>query len=199
MRNLPGSPSFSGNLFRRTAKQYLFNEVLESSQSLSLPRSTNWRSYRLRDKLRDLDFRIFSLGHRRLDVFSASVANRMHCVLSRLGFIFHHLRKKRRWRLKNPPSKHFVFEEPELGKQELGKLEVGKPRVDKQEQEENQEVELDLTSSEDDTWRKELGNEFQNKIIPSKNRSRRSDLVEISNVSMQFFFVMSKKLLVLNK
>nr|GEZ70278.1 hypothetical protein [Tanacetum cinerariifolium] len=34
--------------------------------------------------------------------------------------------------LKNPPSKHLVFEESELDKQELGKLEVGKPRVDKQ-------------------------------------------------------------------
>nr|GEX52938.1 hypothetical protein [Tanacetum cinerariifolium] len=34
--------------------------------------------------------------------------------------------------VKNPPSKHLVFEEPELDKQELGKLEVGKPRVDKQ-------------------------------------------------------------------
>nr|GFC18588.1 hypothetical protein [Tanacetum cinerariifolium] len=32
----------------------------------------------------------------------------------------------------NPPSKHLVFEEPELDKQELGKLEVGKPGVDKQ-------------------------------------------------------------------
>nr|GFB80324.1 hypothetical protein [Tanacetum cinerariifolium] len=39
-----------------------------------------------------------------------------------------------RWRLrlKNPPSKHLVFEEPELVK-----LEVGKPGVDTQEQEEN--------------------------------------------------------------
>nr|GFD19186.1 hypothetical protein [Tanacetum cinerariifolium] len=54
--------------------------------------------------------------------------------------------------LKNPHSKHLVFEEPELDKQELGKLEVGKPRVDKQEREENQEVEFDLTSSEDDSW-----------------------------------------------
>nr|GFC06650.1 hypothetical protein [Tanacetum cinerariifolium] len=35
---------------------------------------------------------------------------------------------------------------------ELGKLEVGKPGVDKQEQEENQEDEFDLTSSEDDSW-----------------------------------------------
>nr|GEX12064.1 hypothetical protein [Tanacetum cinerariifolium] len=35
-------------------------------------------------------------------------------------------------KLKNPPSKHLVFEEPKLDKQELGKLEVGKPRVDKQ-------------------------------------------------------------------
>nr|GEU52261.1 hypothetical protein [Tanacetum cinerariifolium] len=73
----------------------------------------------------------------------------MQCVLSRLYFIFHHLRKKRkrRWnlRLKNPSSKHPVFEEPELDKQELGKVEVGKPGVDKQ------EVEFDLTSSEDDS------------------------------------------------
>nr|GFA52520.1 hypothetical protein [Tanacetum cinerariifolium] len=70
-------------------------------------------------------------------------------VLCRLWFIFHHLRKKRRrsWnlRLKNPPSKHLVFEEPELDKQELSKMEVGKPRVEKQ------EVEFDLTSSEDDS------------------------------------------------
>nr|GFD40792.1 hypothetical protein [Tanacetum cinerariifolium] len=50
---------------------------------------------------------------------------------------------------KNHPSKHFVFEEPELDKQELSKLEVGKPRVDKQG--ENQEVEFDLTSSEEDS------------------------------------------------
>nr|GFC64229.1 hypothetical protein [Tanacetum cinerariifolium] len=45
-----------------------------------------------------------------------------------------------------------MFEEPELDKQELGKLEVGKPGDDKQEWEENQEVEFDLTSSEDDSW-----------------------------------------------
>nr|GEX00272.1 reverse transcriptase domain-containing protein [Tanacetum cinerariifolium] len=54
----------------------------------------------------------FILDHQRLDVFSAS----------------HHLRKKisQRWnlRLKNPPLKHLMFEEPELDKQELGKLEV---------------------------------------------------------------------------
>nr|GEU66811.1 hypothetical protein [Tanacetum cinerariifolium] len=76
---------------------------------------------------------------------------RLHYVLCRLWFIFHHLRKKRsqRWnlRLKNPPLKHLVFEEPELGK-----LEVGKPGVDKQEREENQEVKFDLISSEDDNW-----------------------------------------------
>nr|GFC70426.1 hypothetical protein [Tanacetum cinerariifolium] len=52
--------------------------------------------------------------------------------------------------LKNPPLKHLVFEELELDKQQLGKQEVGKPGVDKQE--ENQEVEFDLTSSEDDSW-----------------------------------------------
>nr|GEZ74574.1 hypothetical protein [Tanacetum cinerariifolium] len=34
--------------------------------------------------------------------------------------------------MKNPLSKHLVFEEPELDKQELGELKVGKPRVDKQ-------------------------------------------------------------------
>nr|GEW32014.1 hypothetical protein [Tanacetum cinerariifolium] len=45
-----------------------------------------------------------------------------------------------------------MFEYQELGKQDLGKLEVGKPGVDKQEREENQEVEFDLTSSEDDSW-----------------------------------------------
>nr|GFC28089.1 hypothetical protein [Tanacetum cinerariifolium] len=77
----------------------------------------------------------------------------MHCVLCRLWFIFHHLRKerRRRWnlRLKNPPLKHLVFEKPELDKQELGKLEVGKLGVDKQA--ENQKVEFDLTSSEDDS------------------------------------------------
>nr|GEZ47760.1 hypothetical protein [Tanacetum cinerariifolium] len=134
--------------------------------------------------------------------------------------------------MKNPPLKHLVFEESELDKQELGKLEVGKPGVDKQEREENQEVEFDLTSSEDNSWRKELVDEFRNKIIPSENRSRgfflqpnsgctlkrnwkkhklnrrirnvwelqgRSDLVEISNVSMRVFFAMIKKLLILNK
>nr|GFD14126.1 hypothetical protein [Tanacetum cinerariifolium] len=79
----------------------------------------------------------------------AFVVSRMHCVLCRLWFIFHHLRKKRR--LKNSPSKHLVFEASELDKQELGKLEVGKPGVDKQEREENQEVEFDLTSSKDDS------------------------------------------------
>nr|GFA44544.1 hypothetical protein [Tanacetum cinerariifolium] len=57
---------------------------------------------------------------------------------------------KQAW-LKNPPSKHLVFEELELDKQELGKLEVRKLRVDKQEREENHEVEFDLTSSEDDS------------------------------------------------
>nr|GEW68480.1 putative reverse transcriptase domain-containing protein [Tanacetum cinerariifolium] len=50
-------------------------------------------------------------------------------------------------KLKNPPSKHLVFEEPELCK-----LQVRKLRVDKQEWEENQEDEFDLTSSEDDSW-----------------------------------------------
>nr|GEW25129.1 hypothetical protein [Tanacetum cinerariifolium] len=35
--------------------------------------------------------------------------------------------------LKNPPSKHLVFEEPELDRQEPDKLVVGKPGVDKQE------------------------------------------------------------------
>nr|GEW02483.1 reverse transcriptase domain-containing protein [Tanacetum cinerariifolium] len=34
--------------------------------------------------------------------------------------------------MKNPPSKHLVFEEPKLNKQELGKIEVGKLGVDKQ-------------------------------------------------------------------
>nr|GFA48708.1 reverse transcriptase domain-containing protein [Tanacetum cinerariifolium] len=50
--------------------------------------------------------------------------------------------------LKNPSSKHLVFEEAELDKQELGKLKVGKPGVDKQE---NKEDKFDLTSSEDDS------------------------------------------------
>nr|GFA10144.1 hypothetical protein [Tanacetum cinerariifolium] len=36
MRNLSGSPSFSGNFLRRTAKQCSFNGVLASSNSLSL-------------------------------------------------------------------------------------------------------------------------------------------------------------------
>nr|GFB90888.1 hypothetical protein [Tanacetum cinerariifolium] len=34
--------------------------------------------------------------------------------------------------LKNPPSKHLVFKEPELDRQEPDKLVVGKPGVDKQ-------------------------------------------------------------------
>nr|GEZ53629.1 hypothetical protein [Tanacetum cinerariifolium] len=41
--------------------------------------------------------------------------------------------------LRNPPSKHLVFEEPELDKQEPDKLVVGKPEA----REENQEVEFD--------------------------------------------------------
>nr|GFB89319.1 hypothetical protein [Tanacetum cinerariifolium] len=172
IKNLLGSPSFSGNFFRRTVEQCSFNGVLESSQSLSLLVNkllidgpnfgigirasaklilkfkslkiwkifSRWSLALSRslcscnldgDRLRDLDFGSFSLDHQRLDVFSDSVVSRMQCVLSRLGFIFHHLRKKRR--LKNPPSKHLVFKEPELDKQELGKLEVGKPGVDKQE------------------------------------------------------------------
>nr|GEW37259.1 reverse transcriptase domain-containing protein [Tanacetum cinerariifolium] len=49
-------------------------------------------------------------------------------------------------RVKNPLLKNLMFEESELGK-----LEVGKPGVDKQERKENQEVEFDLTSSEDDS------------------------------------------------
>nr|GEW48905.1 hypothetical protein [Tanacetum cinerariifolium] len=77
-------------------------------------------------------------------------------------------------KLKKSPLKHLVFEEPELDKQELGKLEVRKPGVDKQEREENQVVKFDLTSSEDDSWRKQLADEFQNKITPSENRSRGS-------------------------
>nr|GEX69912.1 hypothetical protein [Tanacetum cinerariifolium] len=121
--------------------------------------STNRSNYRLRDwrsnGIRVKNWR-FRLDNLRLDVFSAFVVSRIHCVLYRIWFIFHRLRKKRRrgWnlRLKNPPSKHIVFEELELGKQELGKLEVGKQGVDKQEREENQEDEFDLTSSEDDSW-----------------------------------------------
>nr|GEY22609.1 reverse transcriptase domain-containing protein [Tanacetum cinerariifolium] len=58
----------------------------------------------------------------RLDVFSASVVSKIYCVLCRLWFIFHHLRKKRRrgWnlRLKNPPLKHLVFEGQKLDRQE---------------------------------------------------------------------------------
>nr|GEW42913.1 hypothetical protein [Tanacetum cinerariifolium] len=108
IRNLPGSPSFSA--FSRFLSSFLLD------------------GYGIED---------FRLDNLRLDVFSASVVSRIQCVLCRLLFIFHHLRKKRRRRLKNPPLKHLVFKEPELDKQELGKLEVGKPRVDKQEQEEN--------------------------------------------------------------
>nr|GEZ54002.1 hypothetical protein [Tanacetum cinerariifolium] len=67
-------------------------------------------------------------------------------------FLILHFGWIRNRRLKNAPSKHLVFEEPELDKQELGKMEVGKLRVDKQEREENQEVEFDLTSSEKDSW-----------------------------------------------
>nr|GEX08071.1 PI-PLC X domain-containing protein At5g67130 [Tanacetum cinerariifolium] len=98
--------------------------------------STNQSNYRLRDRLKDLDFGSFSLDYRRLDVFGASVVRMSYRVLCRLWFIFDHLRKRRRrrrnLRLKKPPSKHLVFEELELDKQELGKLEVGKPEVDKQ-------------------------------------------------------------------
>nr|GEX30510.1 hypothetical protein [Tanacetum cinerariifolium] len=50
----------------------------------------------------------------------------------------------------------------ELGKQDLGKLEVGKPGVDKQEREENQEVEFDLTSSEDDSCKNEHHHKLHN-------------------------------------
>nr|GFA43970.1 hypothetical protein [Tanacetum cinerariifolium] len=94
--------------------------------------STNQSNYRIGNRLRDLDYGSFSLDHRRLDVFGTSAVRRSYRVLCRLWFIFHHLRKKSRWRLENPPSKDLVFEEPELDKHELGKLEVGKPRVDKQ-------------------------------------------------------------------
>nr|GFA32632.1 hypothetical protein [Tanacetum cinerariifolium] len=121
----------------------------------------------------------------------------LHCLLSRLWFIFHHHRKKRsrRWNLRSIirhttsssycfqitsrvsngvarkstqarskgtigvhklgdqfAFRHLVFEKPELDNQELVKLEVGKPGVDKQERKENQEVEFDLTSSDEDSW-----------------------------------------------
>ncbi|GJX28931.1 hypothetical protein Tco_0237010 [Tanacetum coccineum] len=36
MRNLPGSPSFSGNFLRRTAEQCSFNGVLANSNNFSL-------------------------------------------------------------------------------------------------------------------------------------------------------------------
>nr|GEX91918.1 DNA-directed DNA polymerase [Tanacetum cinerariifolium] len=89
-------------------------------------RLRDWRSNGLRVKNW-----IFRLDNMRLDVFSAFIVSMIHYVLCHLWFIFHHFRKKRRrgWnlRLKNSPSKHLVFEEPELGK-----LEVRKPGVDKQ-------------------------------------------------------------------
>nr|GEW14550.1 hypothetical protein [Tanacetum cinerariifolium] len=118
------------------------------------------------------------MDHQMLDVFSASVVSRLHCVLCRLWFIFHHLRKKEveggvpgleveallefTNLDENSPLKHLVFEESELGKQELGKLEVGKPGVDKQEMEENQEVKFDLTSSEDDRCKNEHHHKLHN-------------------------------------
>nr|GEZ80182.1 hypothetical protein [Tanacetum cinerariifolium] len=66
IRNLPGSPSFSSNFFRRTVEQYLEKFltlvvsfvmellILESGwirnrRSLVRPRGTNWRSNRLID------------------------------------------------------------------------------------------------------------------------------------------------------
>nr|GFC64676.1 hypothetical protein [Tanacetum cinerariifolium] len=83
----------------------------------------------------------------RLDVFSVFVISRIHCVLCSLRFIFHHRRKERRWRvpefevegvlaftnlviklLRNPPSKHLVFEEPELDRQGPDKPVVRKTR-----------------------------------------------------------------------
>nr|GFC79043.1 hypothetical protein [Tanacetum cinerariifolium] len=58
------------------------------------------------------------------------VWNEVGLIVSLKILIVGHKRKTR-W-LKNPPSKHLVFEEQELDKQELGKLEVGKSGVDKQ-------------------------------------------------------------------
>nr|GEW35263.1 reverse transcriptase domain-containing protein [Tanacetum cinerariifolium] len=52
-----------------------------------MPQGTNWRSNRLNNRLSDLDYGSFSMDYQR-----------MHYVLSRLWFIFHHLRKKRMWR-----------------------------------------------------------------------------------------------------
>ncbi|GKE56732.1 hypothetical protein Tco_1495917, partial [Tanacetum coccineum] len=74
-----------------------------------------------------------SFVKKRLDVFSALV----HHILCHLGFVFHHLRKRRRRSFKSHPLTHLVFEEPELGKMELGK--TG----------ENREVKFDLQPSED--------------------------------------------------
>nr|GFA52149.1 hypothetical protein [Tanacetum cinerariifolium] len=212
IRNLPGSPSFSSNFFRRTTEQCSFSGVLASSQSLAL----------LVNKLL-IDGPNFGIKIR------ASAKLILKFNLQRFGKKFHsqeleiqsgqpevgRLQKKRRqrWNLRSiirhttsssdclqitsrvsngvarkstrVRSRDTVgvhkLEEPDFDKQELGKLEVGKPRVDKRSMVEivsqilifietvlivplielnilivwtgeNQEVEFDLTSSEDDNW-----------------------------------------------
>nr|GEY08058.1 hypothetical protein [Tanacetum cinerariifolium] len=125
IRNLHGSPNFSGNFLRRIAEQCLFNGVRAIS----------------------LNFSLFPIKDLRVE---ANLGKRIKASAKLISKLI----SLKIW-LKNPPLKHLVFEEPEFGKKELGKLEVGKPRVDKQEREENQEVKFDLTSSEDDSCKNE--------------------------------------------
>nr|GFA33224.1 hypothetical protein [Tanacetum cinerariifolium] len=115
MRNLPRSPSFLGNFFRRTAEQCL-GALTGEITGLLVGQLTGSEV-----RIGDLDWTTGGWTSLMLPL------------------------------LKNPPSRHLMFEEPELCKQELGKLKVEKPRVDKQEREENQEVKFDLTSSKDDS------------------------------------------------
>nr|GEY54504.1 hypothetical protein [Tanacetum cinerariifolium] len=93
MRNLPGFPSFSGNVLRRTAEQCSFSKVLANSYSLSLLQSTNGRNNGLNDGsnngLKILDW-IFNLDNRRLDAFGAFVISKRHRVT------FYYLRMRRR-------------------------------------------------------------------------------------------------------
>nr|GEV28487.1 hypothetical protein [Tanacetum cinerariifolium] len=84
----------------------------------------------------------------------------------------------------NPPSKHLVFEEPEIDRQGPNKLVVGKPRVGKQE--------IDLFCPEvmlSPYLSTQQHQELQYKSV----------LVEITDMSMWVLFIVSEELLVLDK
>nr|GEW35662.1 retrotransposon protein, putative, unclassified [Tanacetum cinerariifolium] len=100
--------------------EYKEREVkyIEKIRILEMYRASNLKSFKILTKeLEEVKLEKDGLNGKLVGLLKAS-KNLDHLIESQ--------------RLKNPPLKHLVFEEPKLDKQELGKLEVLKPRVDKQ-------------------------------------------------------------------